>query len=85
MQRKQEDSKTPEKSGFREKITPLVVNNKITRADAGELLRISGNETGLKSKVEELLNANKITREEAKELLSTEPVDGKRRRGEPNR
>jgi hypothetical protein len=85
MQRKQEDSKTPEKSGFREKITPLVVNNKITRADAGELLRTSGNETGLKSKVEELLNANKITREEAKELLSTEPVDGKRRRGEPNR
>ena len=85
MQQKQEDSKTPEKSAFREKITPLVVNNKITRADAGELLRSSENETVLKSKVEELVNANKLTREEATELLNSEPADGKRRDGALNR
>ena len=83
--RNKKDSTAAPKPGFRKKLVPLVVNEKITRAEAGELLQLSGSETGLQSKVEELVNADKLTREEAKELLRADPAEGDHSRGERNR
>ena len=58
------------KMGFVKKLGPLVLSEKITRAEAGELLKLSGDKTALRRKVEELVKAKKLTREQAKELLS---------------
>jgi len=85
MKRNNEESRAAPKPGFRNKIAPLVVNEKITRAEAGELLQLSGNETGLQAKLEELVKAGRITREEAKELLSVDSAEGGRDGGERNR
>ncbi len=70
MQDKKEDSRATPQNGFREKLGPLVLSEKITRAEAGELLKLSGDKTALRRKVEELVKAKKLTREQAKELLS---------------
>ena len=66
------DGATTPKSGFRKKLVPLVVNETLSRAEAAELFRLSGDETALKAKVEEFVKAEKITREEAEVLLDSE-------------
>lgn len=63
------------KQGIREKLAPLVVAQRITRAEAVEILKVSGNEKTLREKVEEIVTAEKLTREEANELLSPSKVE----------
>ncbi|MDG2015346.1 MAG: YHS domain-containing protein [Pirellulaceae bacterium] len=65
---------TPQK-GFRKRLAPLVINNTITRAEAGELMQLSGDENALQKKVDELVKAEKLTAEEAQALLAKEPAE----------
>lgn len=73
MQRNQEGTNAPQR-GFPKKLAPLVLANKLTRAEAGELFRASGDKKALRARVEALVKAEKLTREEAQELLKQ---DGK--------
>tara|TARA_B100001750_G_scaffold247710_2_gene274460 strand:- start:640 stop:1533 length:894 start_codon:yes stop_codon:yes gene_type:complete len=75
-------SAVPPKRGFRKKLAPLVLGNRITRAEAGELFQASGDEKKLRTKVEELLKAKKLTPEEAKELLSPGRVENEQGRSD---
>ena len=63
------------RKGFREKLTPLVQNQTITRAEAAELYRLLGDATALRKKVEEFVKAKKLTRADAETLLNKAPVD----------
>ena len=63
-------SEAPLKTGFRKKLAPLVLAERITRAEAAEIFKVSGDEMALHEKVEELVKVEKLTREEAKKLLS---------------
>ena len=63
-------------TGFRQKLATLVSSETITRAEAGELLQISGDATALRKKVEAYVKARKLNRDQAKELLRD---DGLRR------
>ncbi|MEE2642056.1 MAG: hypothetical protein VX768_15620 [Planctomycetota bacterium] len=54
---------------YRNRIAVLVKSERLTRAEAGELLRASVDETALQKKVAELLVAGKITEKEARELM----------------
>ena len=65
---------TPPK-GFRKRLAPLVVNNTITRSEAGELLKVSGDETALQKKVDEFVKAKKLTHADAEMLLNKAPAD----------
>ena len=67
------DRKT--RQGFKEKLAPLVRNQTITRAEAAELFRLSGDATALRKKVEEFVESKKLPAEAAGKLLATEPVD----------
>lgn len=74
MQSRVDSNATP-KQGFRKKLVPLVVAERITRAEAAEILKVSGDENALREKVEEMVKAEKLTRDEAKELLSPSEVE----------
>ena len=63
------NSKSAPQAGFRKKLAPLVINQRISRAEAGQLLRASGDRTALVAEVEALVSANKLNRQEADELL----------------
>ncbi|MDG1808435.1 MAG: hypothetical protein P8J91_11745 [Pirellulaceae bacterium] len=67
------DRKT--RKGFREKLTPLVQNQTITRAEAAELYKLLGDATALRKKVDEFVKAKKLTRADAETLLNKAPVD----------
>ena len=67
------DRKT--RKGFREKLTPLVQNQTITRAEAAELFKLLGDATALRKKVDEFVKAKKLTRADAETLLNKAPVD----------
>ena len=67
------DRKT--RKGFREKLTSLVENQTITRAEAAELFKLLGDATALRKKVEEFVKSKKLTAEAAGKLLATEPAD----------
>ena len=80
-----EEPKTTPRQGFRNKLAPLVLAERITRAEAAEIFKLSGNEKGLRGKVEEMVKAKKLTREEAKELLRDDQVDSRPSRGQRDR
>ena len=63
------NSKSAPQAGFRKKLAPLVINQRISRAEAGQLMRASGDRTALAAEVEALVSANKLNRQEADELL----------------
>jgi hypothetical protein len=85
MQGNKGKSKATPKKGFRKKLVTLVLSEKITRAEAGELFQLSGDETALRTKVEELVKAEKLTGAEAKELLSSDRVEGEQSREKTDR
>ena len=58
------------KSGFRKLLAPLVQSGTITRAEAGELARSSGDATAFRTKIGELMKAGKLTRKQVGELYS---------------
>jgi len=58
------------KSGFRKLLAPLVQSGTITRAEAGELARTSGDATAFRTKIGELMKAGKLTRKQVGELYS---------------
>ena len=70
---------------FRNKLAPLVLAKRITRAEAAELLKVSGDEKALRNKVDEMVKAKQLTREEAKELLRDDQVDSRPSRGQRDR
>ena len=72
-------SGTP-KQGFRKLLAPLVLNESITRADAGALFRASGDATAFRSKIGELVKAGKLTRKDAGDLFSDAFPEKARRR-----
>mgnify|MGYP001189245350 CR=1 FL=1 len=72
------DQKT--RKGFKEKLTPLVQNQTITRAEAVELFRLLGDATALRKKVEEFVESKKLTADAARKLLATKPADETQRR-----
>ena len=55
---------------FKRLLAPLVQTGTITREEAGELFRSSGDAKALRTKTEELMKAGKLTRKEAGELYS---------------
>ena len=65
-----ENSEPTPKRGFRKLLAPLVQSGTITREEAGELFRSSGDATALRTKIGELIKAGKLTRKEAGELYS---------------
>ncbi|MDE0839447.1 MAG: hypothetical protein OSB41_10400, partial [Kiritimatiellae bacterium] len=68
------------KRGFRKQLAPLVQSGTITREEAGELSRSSGDATALRTKIGELMKAGKLTRKEAGELYSDAFPENARRR-----
>ena len=56
-------------NSFREQLTPLVVSQKISRADAVQLLSNLNNNADLEAKLEELVKAKKLTQADAQKLL----------------
>ena len=65
-----ENSKATPVSGYRKLLAPLVQNGTITREEAGELFRSSGDSKALRAKIGELVKDGKLTRKEAGELYS---------------
>ena len=65
-----ENSEATSKRGFRKLLAPLLQTGTITREEAGELFRSSGDAKALRTKTEELMKAGKLTRKEAVELYS---------------
>ena len=65
-----ENSEATPKRGFRKLLTPLVQTGTITREEAGELFKSSGDAKALRIKTGELMKAGKLTRKEAGELYS---------------
>ena len=65
-----ENSEPTPKRGFRKLLAPLVQSGTITREEAGELFRSSGDAKALRTKTGELMKAGKLTRKEAGELYS---------------
>ena len=65
-----ESSEPTPKRGFRKLLAPLVQSGTITREEAGELFRSSGDAKALRTKTGELMKAGKLTRKEAGELYS---------------
>ena len=68
------------KRGFRKLLAPLVQNGNITRDEAGELFRSSGDATALRTKIGELMKAGKLNRDQAGELFSDTFPEKVRRR-----
>ncbi len=60
---------------FRKKLAPLVRNGKITRAQAGELMRVASDEKTLRRSVEEMVKTKTLTRQEGDSLLPETPAD----------
>ncbi len=57
-------------NGLREGLAKLVQSGKITRDEAGELFKVSGDANALRTKLTELLKAEKITRKDIGTLLA---------------
>lgn len=74
------NSEATPKRGFRKQLAPLVQSGTITREEAGELSRSSGDATALRTKIGELMKAGKLTRKEAGELYSDAFPENARRR-----
>ena len=75
-----ENSEATSKRAFRKLLAPLVQTGTITREEAGELFRSSGDAKALRSKTGELMKAGKLTRKEAGELyLGAYPEKAQRR------
>lgn len=66
---------------FREQLTPLVANQKISRGEAAHLLGIHSDTTELEAKLNEFVKANKLTRYEAQQLLSSLAAKDNEQRG----
>lgn len=79
------NTKVPPRRGFRKKLAPLVLSETITRAEAGELLRVSGDVTALRTKIGKLVEAKTLTRAEAQELLRVDQVNNGQSRGDRGR
>ena len=75
-----ENSEPTPKRGFRKLLAPLVQSGTITREEAGELFRSSGDAKALRTKTGELMKAGKLTRKEAGELYSGAYPENARRR-----
>ena len=75
-----ESSEPTPKRGFRKLLAPLVQSGTITRAEAGELFRSSGDAKALRTKTGELMKAGKLTRKEAGELYSGAYPENSQRR-----
>lgn len=58
-------------NSFREQLTPLVVNQKLSRSEAVQLLSILNNSAELEAKLERLVKANKLTQADAQQLLKS--------------
>ncbi len=68
------------KQGFRKLLAPLVQGGTLSRADAGELFRASGDATTLRTKIRELATDGKLTRRQARDLmLGAYPEEAKHR------
>ena len=61
-------SSSPE-AGFRQKLGPLVRNQRLTRAQAGELLQLSNQPSELRAKLQVMVKAKELTQVEADALL----------------
>ena len=85
MQSGNDGSRPAPKRGFRKRLAPLVLGERITRAEASELFLASGDETVLRAKVDELVKAKRLSREEAEELLKTDESDSVQNRGKSDR
>jgi hypothetical protein len=73
------NSESTPKNGFRKQLAPLVQSGTISRGEAGELLRSSGDATAFRTKIGELMKAGKLTRKQVGELF-TEAFPEKARR-----
>ena len=60
----------PPLRGFRKLLAPLVQSGRLTRGEAGELFRSSGESSALRTKLGELTKAGKLTPKAARELYS---------------
>ena len=66
------DSAAPPQQGLRTKLAPLVLGERITRGEAAEIFRASGDPEALRKKVGEFRKAGKLTADEARALLSSD-------------
>ena len=58
---------------LRNRLTPLVLNGRLTRFDAGELLKASGDKAALQTMIDQWLKMDKLTPEEARSLTAPLP------------
>ena len=58
---------------LRNRLTPLVLNGRLTRFDAGQLLKASGDEAALRAMIDQWLKMEKLTLEEARSLSAPLP------------